>query len=222
MTGRWGSAGAVVVLLPLVVLFGSGSYNPDTGQPATTTTSTTTTSTSTTKTQTTTTAATVPTVCRTPARRGFWPTRARVQHVRKRVKVLALGRDRYGVPRYPPLTDSGKRVFGWDKKGPKPGSRRGNVRFNAHSWPDGSALGNRMYSRLQVGALIVLRNSSGKAICYRVSKRITVLPRSYAARVGYYSTTGKPKLAIVACSPPRLGPGNWKYRTIWYAKPVTS
>ena len=211
----------MVVLLPLVMVF--GSYNPDTGQQPTTSSTSTSASSSTTSTTVQASAAfTVPSVCHTPARRGFWPTRARVQNVRKRVSVMALGRDRYGVPHYPPLSDSGKRVFGWDKKGPKPGSRRGNVRLNAHSWPDGSALGNRMYSRLQVGAVIVLKNSAGKAICYRVSKRITVLPRSYTARVSYYRTTGKPKLAIVVCSPPRLGPGNWKYRTIWFAKPFTS
>ncbi len=167
-------------------------------------------------------AAFFPAACRVAPRKGFWPTKARVQFVQKRVPVLALGRDRYGVPRQPPLTSSGKRVFGWDKQGPKPGSHRGNVRFNAHTWPDGSALGNRMLSRLGIGQLIVVRNSSGTAICYRVTKRVTVLPRSREARVNYYSTRGKPKLAIVVCSPPRLGPGNWKYRTIWYAKPVTS
>jgi hypothetical protein len=145
-----------------------------------------------------------------------------VQRVGKRIGVLALGRDRYGVPHEPPLTSSGKRVFGWDKKGPKPGSRRGNVRFNAHTWPDGSALGNRLLANLWVGQVIVLRNAYGKGVCYRVSKRVQVLPRSYEARVSYYRTRGKPKLAIVVCSPPRLGPGNWKYRTIWYAKPFTS
>jgi sortase family protein len=207
----------VAALLPVAMV--SAFYYPD-GQPATTVApSSTTASSSTTQAAV---GSSVPAICRTPARRGFWPTRARVQHVRKRITVMALGRDRYGIPHDPPLTDSGKRVFGWDKKGPKPGSRRGNVRFNAHTWPDGSALGNRMLARLQVGALIVLRSSSGKGICYRVSKRVTVRPRSYEARVGYYLTTGKPRLAIVVCSPPRLGPGNWKYRTIWYAKPSTS
>ena len=168
-------------------------------------------------------AAALPAACSTKrARKGIWPTRARVQRVGKRIRVMALGRDRYGVPHEPPLTDSGKRVFGWDKKGPKPGSRRGNVRFNAHTWPDGSALGNRLLANLWVGQFIVLKNAYGKVVCYRVTKRVQVLPRSYEARVTYYGTTGKPKLAIVVCSPPRLGPGNWKYRTIWYAKPATS
>ena len=166
-------------------------------------------------------ASTVPAVCRAPARRGFWPLQANVQLVGKRIPVIPVGRT-HGVPNSPPLTTSGKRSFGWDKKGPAPGSRRGNVRFNAHTYPDGSALGNRMLAHLHVGARIIVRGSNGVGICYRVTKRIRVTPRSYAARVAYYNTTGKPRLAIVVCSPPRLGPGNWKYRTIWYAKPSTT
>jgi hypothetical protein len=166
-------------------------------------------------------ASTVPAVCRAPARRGFWPLQANVRLVGKHVPVIPVGRT-HGVPNSPPLTTSGKRSFGWDHRGPAPGSRHGNVRFNAHTYPDGSALGNRLLARLHVGARIIVRGANGIGICYRVTKRIRVTPRSYAARVGYYNTTGKPKLAIVVCSPPRLGPGNWKYRTIWYAKPSTS
>jgi hypothetical protein len=126
------------------------------------------------------------------------------------------------IPNTPPLNSLGKRSFGWDHRGPAPGSHRGNVRFNAHTYPDGSALGNRMLARLFIGQRIIVRNDSGKAICYKVTKRRTVRPRSYAARVAYYSTTGKPKLAIAVCSGKRLGPGNWTRRTIWYARPSTS
>jgi hypothetical protein len=165
-------------------------------------------------------AATVPAVCRVPARRGFWPLQAHVARVGKHVPVIPVGRT-HGVPNSPPLTSSGKRSFGWDHRGPAPGSRHGNVRFNAHTYPDGSALGNRLLARLVVGARIIVRGSNGIGICYRVTKRVSVTPRSYAARVGYYNTTGKPKLAIVVCSGKRLGPGNWTRRTIWYAKPST-
>jgi hypothetical protein len=168
------------------------------------------------------TAATVPAACLHQATRGFWPTRAKVQRVGKRIPVLWMGEYSSGIPKSPPLTSSGKRSFGWDKLGPKPGSHRGNVRFFAHTYPDGSALGNKLLAHLWVGQRIILKDRSGHVMCYKVTKRIVVTPRSYAARVGYYSTTKSPKLAIVACSPPRLGPGNWKYRTIWYAKPSTT
>jgi hypothetical protein len=225
MTVRGIRTGVLAFALPVVfVIAFSGpdaafaSYNPDTGGPAPTTAPTVTVTTTTTAT--TTAAATVPTVCRAPARRGFWPLRARVAHVGKRVPVLDVGRTNR-VPNTPPLTSLGKRSFGWDRKGPAPGSHHGNVRFNAHTYPDGSALGNRMLARLKVGARIIVRGS-GTGICYRVTKRISVKPRSYAARVTYYRTTGKPRLAIVVCSGTRLGPGNWTRRTIWYAKPSTS
>lgn len=161
----------------------------------------------------------VPARCLNPARRGFWPTRAKVQRVQKRVPVLAVGRTRGGIPLTPPLNSLGKRSFGWDHRGPAPGSHYGNVRMNAHTYPDGSALGNRMLARLFVGQLIIVRNDSGKTICYRVTKRVSVRPTSYTARVAYYRTTGRPKLAISVCSGTRLGPGNWTRRTIWFAKP---
>jgi hypothetical protein len=168
-------------------------------------------------------AASVPAVCLAPARRGFWPTLAKVQRTAKRIPVLPVGRT-HGVPNSPPLTSLGKRSFGWDHRGPAPGSRRGNVRFNAHTWPwsDPTALGNKLLLHLFVGGRIIVRGANGKAICYKVTRRISVTPRSYAARVGYYNTTGSPKLAIVVCSGTRLGPGNWTRRTIWYAKPSMS
>jgi hypothetical protein len=165
--------------------------------------------------------ASVPAACLTPARRGFWPTRAKVQHTQKRVPVLAMGRYSNGIPKPPPLTSEGKRSFAWDKKGPAPGSHYGNVRFNAHTYPDGSALGNRLLAHLWVGGRVVVKGET-KAICYKVVKRITVRPTSDTALVKYYNTSGPPKLAIVVCSGTRLGPGNWTRRTIWFAKPSTS
>jgi len=163
-------------------------------------------------------ASSVPAVCLRPARRGFTPTRATVAHVGRNIPVLALGRGSGGVPLPPPLTTAGKNSYAWDKYGPQPGSARGNVRFNAHTYPDGSALGNRMLAHLWVGARIILYGQ-GVALCYKVTRRITTTPRNLAA---YYYTTGSPKLAIVVCSGRRLGPGNWTKRTIWYARPSTS
>jgi hypothetical protein len=163
-------------------------------------------------------AAAVPPECATPARRGFVPSSATVSRVGTGITVLALGRGPGRVPLPPPLTTAGKASFAWDKYGPKPGSTRGNVRFNAHTYPDGSALGNRLLRRLVVGGRIILYGQ-GVALCYKVTKRIVTTPRHLA---GYYSTTGSPKLAIIVCSGRRLGPGNWTKRTIWYAKPSTS
>ena len=163
-------------------------------------------------------ATSAPAVCAHPARHGFAPTRAVVARVGSNIPVLAMGRLGGGLPAPPPLTDSGKQAFAWDREGPKPGSTRGNVRFNAHTYPDGSALGNRLLARLKVGQRIILYGN-GAALCYKVTRKVVTTPRRLG---GYYSTTGTPKLAIVVCSGRRLGPGNWTNRTIWYAKPSTS
>jgi hypothetical protein len=162
-------------------------------------------------------AAYVPAVCRTPARRGFIPKRATIALVGRDIPVLAMGRGPGRIPLPPPLTSYGKRSFAWDKYGPKPGSRHGNVRFNAHTYPDGSALGNKLLRRLWVGNRIIVRGRYS-AICYRVTRRIVVSPLKIGA---YYNTTASPKLAIVVCSGRRLGPGRWTKRTIWYAWPST-
>ena len=206
------------MVLPVLLMVFS-LFTPDFA-PATTRSSTSTSTTSTTSTTTTarTAAATVPSVCLKPARRGFVPTRANVAGVGRRIPVLAMGRHNR-IPLPPPLTALGKRSFAWDKYGPKPGAKRGNVRFNAHTYPDGSALGNRLLAKLWVGQRIILRGN-GKAICYKVRRRVTVSPTQSLA--AYYRTTGLPKLAIVVCSGRRLGPGRWTSRTIWYARPSTS
>jgi hypothetical protein len=156
-------------------------------------------------------------VCSNNARRGFAPAKATVGKVGRNITVYAMGRGSGGVPLPPPLTSSGKNSFAWDKYGPKPGSAYGNVRFTAHTFPDGSALGNRLLTRLKVGARIVLRGENA-TICYRVKRRMVVSPTQLS---GYYSTTGKPRLAIVVCSGKRLGPGQWTTRTIWFARPST-
>ena len=61
-------------------------------------------------------------------------------------------RDAQGIPGVPPLTSAGKAVFAWDRQqGIRPGAARGNVLLNAHTWPDGSALGNRLLDGLRTG-----------------------------------------------------------------------
>lgn len=157
-------------------------------------------------------------ICSTPARHGFAPSRATVAHVGRNIAVYAMGRGAGGVPEPPPLTTAGKAAFSWDKYGPKPGDAYGNVRFTAHTYPDGSALGNRLLKRLRVGARIILRGTTS-TLCYRVVRMKVTTPTRLG---GYYNTTGKPKLAIVVCSGRRLGPGNWTNRTIWIARPSTS
>jgi hypothetical protein len=124
---------------------------------------------------------------------------------------------RAGVAQAPPLSSVGKTEFAWDAPTLAPGSPRGNVLFNAHTWPDDSAMGNRLLDHLHIGGQIIVRGKNVE-LCYRVTKRFVIDAANGSP--AYYARNGPPQLALIVCSPPRLGPGNWKNRTIWFAAPV--
>ena len=172
-------------------------------------------------------------VCGDPGAGVFRPMRISIAHVADNAQILALGRDANNVPEAPALSSLGKTQFAWDDPrqqsksivdpikppGAMPGSDRGHVLMNAHTWPDDSALGNRLLDHLQPGGQIVLHGRHTE-LCYRVTKRIVVLASKGSAE--YYNQSGPPELALIVCSPPRLGPGNWAHRTIWFASPITA
>jgi LPXTG-site transpeptidase (sortase) family protein len=159
-----------------------------------------------------------PTVCGNPATKPFVPKQISVAGVTSRAQVLALPRDANNVPRAPALSALGKTQFAWDAPTIKPGEKKGNVLINAHTWPDGTALGNHLLEHLQVGDRIVVHGKHAE-LCYRVTKRTVIVASNGSAE--YYVQNGPPQLALIVCSPPRLGPGNWYHRTIWYASPIT-
>ena len=131
--------------------------------------------------------------------------------------VLALGRDEKNVPGTPPL--SAKFDVAWDAPGVQPGSKRGNVLLNTHTWPDGSALGNRFLDQLQERDRFVLANDE-VAVCYRVTERTEVsIANPPLDRV--YDDEGPPQAVIIVCSGTRTGPGQWTHRTLWFAAPLT-
>jgi hypothetical protein len=133
--------------------------------------------------------------------------------------IVTPPRDAAGIPGTPPLTEAGKAEFAWDlAQGTRPGDRRGNVIVNAHTWPDGSALGNRLLAALHRGDLVVVRGEKVR-LCYRVTERVEVPAATLMPR--YYRKDGPPRLAILTCSGRRLGPGIWTRRTVWFASPVS-
>jgi hypothetical protein len=143
------------------------------------------------------------------------PTAITVSGVAQRLPVVAPPRDANGIPGVPPLTEAGKATFAWDREqGIRPGDPRGNVLLNAHTWPDGSALGNDLLADLREGDRIVV-HGRGTQLCYRVSERVEVMAADGLPR--YYATKGPHQLAIVVCSGRRLGPGEWEKRTVWFA-----
>ena len=155
--------------------------------------------------------------CNNREGRPIDPVSISVPGVVRRAGIVTPPRTVTDVPGTPPLTEAGKGVFGLDlAQGIRPGDRRGNVLLNAHTWPDGSALGNRLLTRLDRGDLIVVHGREVR-LCYRVSEEVEVLASEGLPR--YYERAGKHRLAIVVCSGRRLGPGEWEKRTVWFATP---
>jgi hypothetical protein len=156
--------------------------------------------------------------CDDPATEPFRPAKITFPGVARDVKVVPLPRDANNVPGVPPVSEAGKREIAWDRPpGLKPGSPKGNVLINAHTWPDGSALGNKFLADLDEGDRIIVRGDSA-TLCYKVDRRIEVdASRDYPP---YYDTEGPPQIALLVCSGKRLGPGDWTHRTIWFASPV--
>jgi len=154
--------------------------------------------------------------CATVARH-FKPQTISVPGVTKHASVVTPPRDQLGVPGTPPLTTSGKSMVAWDREqGIRPGDKAGNVLLNAHTWPDGTALGNRLLAGLHKGDRIVVRGADAR-LCYRVTERVEVPADAHFPR--YYDKAGPPQLALLVCSGRRLGPGVWTKRTIWFASP---
>ena len=152
-------------------------------------------------------------------RHGFTPRTISVPGAARAAAVITPPRDASGIPGTPPLTEAGKGMFAWDlQQGTRPGDPRGNVIVNTHTWPDGSALGNRLLAVLHRGDRLVVRGK-GVRLCYQVTERIEVSADALLPR--YYSQNGPPQLAILACSGKRLGPGIWTKRTVWFASPVS-
>jgi hypothetical protein len=148
---------------------------------------------------------------------GFRPRAVTVPGVTRRSGIVTPPRDANGIPGVPPLTEAGKWLFAWDREqGVRPGDPAGNVLLNAHTWPDGSALGNRMLANLHRGDLFVVHGAKVRQ-CYRVTERVEVLAVRGLPR--YYAMDGPPQVAIVVCSGRRLGPGMWEKRTVWFAAP---
>lgn len=149
--------------------------------------------------------------------RPFEPDTVSVPGVDTGLRVVYPARASAEVPGTPPTDSVGKQQVAFDRdQGVRPGDRRGNVLLNAHTFPDGSALGNRLLDGLQEGDRLVLAGE-GRRLCYRVTDRVEVDATEPFFR--YYADDGPPQVAIVVCSGERLGPGVWTKRTVWFASP---
>lgn len=160
--------------------------------------------------------------CTNPPNVAFTPNRIAVTGVTRSSPVLALPRDKQGVPGTPPVDSSGKNDFAFDAPGIHPGTPQGNVLLNAHTWPDGSAMGNRLLDGLGTGGSLALFGPGGKTLCYQVIERIEVNAEHVtdAELNKIYATDGPPQAVIIVCSGKRTAPGVWSHRTVWFARPA--
>lgn len=151
--------------------------------------------------------------------RPFVPTRITVSNVTSGATVLAEAPDGNGVSPSPPLSDTGKNQFAWDNASALPDSGKGNVLLTAHTWPDGSAMGNRLLKTLRAGDRFVLQGGAGQRLCYQVTEIVSVPVEDYPGN-RVYDMTGSEQAIITVCSGLRRGPGDWAERTLWFAIPV--
>lgn len=155
--------------------------------------------------------------CHRPAR-GFVPAKAGIPALGHAFRVIRVPRTRDNAVGAGPVTEQGKWLVAMDPH-TLPASRRGTVILAAHTWPDGSALGNALLRGLHRGDRIVLAGKGGKRACYRITERASYPVRDVPRRKAFRSW-GREQVVIVACSGRRLGPGNWSRRTIWYGVPI--
>jgi sortase (surface protein transpeptidase) len=148
----------------------------------------------------------------------FVPDKIEIDVLQAYVPVVPKRRDRNGVPGTPPTTSYGRGLMAFDLDNVRAGATRGHALLNAHTWPDGTALGNALLDKLHDGDTLALTSPDGR-ICYEVTDRVEVRANDRRARDRYYATDGRPQMAIVVCSGKRLGPGEWSHRTMWFASP---
>jgi hypothetical protein len=145
------------------------------------------------------------------------PRKAEIPRLRHTYKVVKVKRS-HGAIGTPPTTTKGKKLVGWDPHN-RPGSGVGSVVIDAHTWPDGSALGNAMLKKLRRGDVVTLTDGRGHGVCYRIASRHSY-PRDRVPLAKMFRTWGSEQLVIVVCSGKRLGPGNWLRRTVWFGLPT--
>jgi len=155
----------------------------------------------------------------TSTRGSFIPRSAVISHI-GRVQMITVGTNSDGSMGTPPLTNTGKHMLAWYNRSARPGSGSGRVATDAHSWPDGSALGNQLYANLVKGDTIALSDGSGHRTCFTVTSRTQYSASRVPMSSVVNGSRSSQSMSIVVCSGQRLGPGNWSQRTVWIAQAI--
>lgn len=164
--------------------------------------------------------------CEVQATKAFVPRTASIEHFGVR-KVLSLGLANDGTAETPPYDQPDK--FGFYGLGSKPGSAKGMVAFNAHTFSQGTWLGNELLAKLEVGDIIIVAGEKkSERLCYVIDKKPAVyklrasdpkdLPVFPVERV--YGFDRPSQLSLTVCSDYDVKNKVWLLRTVWLATPI--
>lgn len=155
---------------------------------------------------------------------GFVPESFRMENPEADEPVLSLGLDAEGNIAAPPVDQP--RTASWWNQGPRAGSEAGKVVMSIHTYRNGGALGNEMYSdagpSLVAGDLVMLEDAEGRTACYEFVEANKVWVDEYDPDSDVMvDFVGDPMLAIVICWDFDWDTEIWDSRVLFYAKPVT-
>ena len=103
----------------------------------------------------------------------------------------------------------GKHTIGWYSPGPQPGSGRGNVLIDGHTYTDNSAVFKEDFAAvIRRGMVVSLIMDNGSTCSYQITKVWPNIQKKgeypqYVAREGFYDFEGPEQLFGVTCS------GSW-------------
>ncbi|WCC81038.1 class F sortase [Cutibacterium equinum] len=159
----------------------------------------------------------VPAGCMTNPK-PIMPTKYSIDGMKVSAKVMALGVDSTGAAATPPKSDPSS--WAWFNEGPMPGSNKGKVALNGHTYHKGGAIGNRLLADLKTGDIIRISDKAGQTVCYRFDHKTKIMVKNYDPNSNVlYDDNGPAQIVIVVCDDYR-GKDDWASRVLFYANPV--
>jgi len=149
-----------------------------------------------------------------------------IDRLRVSVPVLAMPLTADGLFPVPPFSGpvDPKWSAAWWRDGARPGSGKGMVHLDVHTYTAGGAIGNLLGASARAGDVIKLVDGRGRATaCYQIVRIETWTVAEVTARLGQVSrTTGAAGLAVEFCweSPRRWGDHQWRLRRYLIATPI--
>ncbi len=159
----------------------------------------------------------------TTATKEFVPTSFTMEGFDDEFPIVSLNLDAQGNIAAPPKDQS--HTASWWNAGPKPGSDAGKAVLSVHTYRNGGALGNEMYTddgpTLQPGDIIRLTSAKGKVQCYEFTDATKVWVKDYDPQsdvmVDFH---GEPQLLIIICWDFNKSTEEWDSRIFFHGKPV--